>query len=152
MEDGIQVKSWAEMSADDFFEIARLRSEVFFLEQSIDAPDFDALDRHPATFHWWIPDGHGCAAYLRTVVLDDPELGARRSFGRLVVRADRRREGLARSLVIAVLDWCGVERMVIHAQTHVAAMYEELGFQRRGPEYREAGLPHVIMVRPGQER
>ena len=148
----IQIRTWARLTADEFFEIARLRSEVFFLEQGVDVPDFDDMDRHPQTLHWWLPDDQGCAAYLRTVVLEEPELGATRSFGRVAVRRDRRREGLGTGLVTAVLDWCWNERLVIHSQTYVAPLYQRLGFERRGPEYREAGLPHVLMVRPGRAR
>jgi len=90
VETPIQVRSWEELTRDEFFEIASLRSEVFFMEQHIDIRDLDDLDRYPETLHWWIPDETGCAGYLRTVLLGEPELGATRSFGRMAVRADRR--------------------------------------------------------------
>jgi len=68
----IQVKAWEELTKDELFEIVCLRSEVFFVEQRADTPDFDAFDRDPRTRHWWVPDVGGCAAYLRTVELDEP--------------------------------------------------------------------------------
>lgn len=69
VETSIQVRNWEELTRDEFFEIVSLRSEVFFVEQRIDIPDLDDLDRHPGTLHWWIPDETGCAGYLRTVLL-----------------------------------------------------------------------------------
>ncbi|WP_165444713.1 GNAT family N-acetyltransferase [[Pseudopropionibacterium] massiliense] len=152
MEVPIQVRSWEELTRDEFFGIASLRSEVFFVEQRIDVPDLDDLDRHPATLHWWIPDEAGCAGYLRTVVLDEPELGATRSFGRVAVRAGRRGEGLARALVAAVLGRFGGQPIVIHSQSHVVPLYRGFGFEPVGPEYQEAGIPHTRMRRPGEIR
>jgi Predicted acyltransferase len=152
VETPIRVRSWGELTRDEFFGIASLRSEVFFVEQRIDVPDLDDLDRHPGTLHWWIPDETGCAGYLRTVLLDEPELGATRSFGRVAVRADRRGEGLAHALVAAVLGRFGGHPIVIHSQSHVAPLYRGFGFEPVGPDYPEAGIPHTRMRRPGEIR
>ena len=152
METSIQVRNWEELTRDEFFGIVSLRSEVFFVEQRIDIPDLDDLDRHPETLHWWIPDETGCAGYLRTVLLGEPELGATRSLGRVAVRADRRGEGLARALVAAVLGRFGGQPIVIHSQSHVVPLYREFGFEPAGSEYLEAGIPHTRMRRPGEIR
>ena len=152
VETSIQVRNWEELTRDEFFEIVSLRSEVFFVEQRIDIPDLDDLDRHPETLHWWIPDETGCAGYLRTVLLGEPELGATRSFGRVAVRADRRGDGLARALVAAVLGRFGGQPIVIHSQSHVVPLYREFGFEPVSPEYPEAGIPHTRMRRPGEIR
>lgn len=152
VETSIQVRNWEELTRDEFFEIVSLRSEVFFVEQRIDIPDLDDLDRHPETLHWWIPDETGCAGYLRTVLLGEPELEATRSFGRVAVRADRRGDGLARALVAAVLGRFGGQPIVIHSQSHVVPLYCEFGFEPVGPEYPEAGIPHTRMRRPGEIR
>ena len=152
METPIRVRSWEELTRDEFFEIVSLRSEVFFMEQRIDVRDLDDLDRQPGTLHWWVPDETGCAGYLRTVLLDEPELGTTLSFGRVAVRADRRGEGLARSLVAAVLERFGGQPIVIHSQSHVVPLYRGLGFEPVGPEYPEAGIPHTRMRRPGEIR
>lgn len=143
----ITSKTWPDVTADDFFDIVRLRTEVFYVEQRIDEPDFDELDRDPATVHLWISDDAGCAAYLRIVELPSPEMGASRSFGRVAVRADRRGEGLARLLVHRVIEDHGHEAMTIHAQEYVAQLYADYGFEVVGGRYFEAGLPHLMMVR-----
>ena len=148
----IQVKAWEELTKDELFEIVCLRSEVFFVEQRADTPDFDAFDRDPRTRHWWVPDVGGCAAYLRTVELDEPELGVSQSFGRVAVRADRRGEGLARRLIAAALGRLGKKPFVIHAQSYVVPLYQDFGFTTVGEEYLEAGIPHLRMLRPGEIR
>ena len=152
MDSMIQVKAWEELTKDELFEIVCLRSEVFFVEQRADTPDFDAFDRDPRTRHWWVPDVGGCAAYLRTVELDEPELGVSQSFGRVAVRADRRGEGLARRLIAAALGRLGKKPFVIHAQSYVVPLYQDFGFTTVGEEYLEAGIPHLRMLRPGEIR
>lgn len=143
----IVAKRWAEITADEFFDIVRLRTEVFFVERRIDEPDFDDADRDPATLHLWIADDRGCAAYLRVVELQSPDHGASRSFGRVAVRADRRGEGLARRLIAEVLERHGGETMIIHSQDYVTGLYADYGFEVAGELYHEAGLPHRLMVR-----
>ena len=152
MDSMIQAKAWEELTKDELFEIVCLRSEVFFVEQRADTPDFDAFDRDPRTRHWWVPDVGGCAAYLRTVELDEPELGASQSFGRVAVRADRRGEGLARRLIAAALGRLGKKPLVIHAQSYVVPLYQDFGFTTVGEEYLESGIPHLRMLRPGEIR
>ena len=38
-------RTWGEFTPDDVFEMAVLRSEVFFLEQKIDEEEFDEIGR-----------------------------------------------------------------------------------------------------------
>lgn len=143
----VQCKTWAELTKDEFFEIARLRCEVFFVEQRVDEQDFDATDRHPETQHLFVMDDDGCAAYLRAYPLAVPEEGATASFGRVAVRADRRGEGLAKLLIAPVLERFGGQRMAIHSQEYVQSLYAPFGFAPVGETYTEAGIPHRMMVR-----
>lgn len=142
------VKPWHQLTTDEFFDLVRLRTEVFFVEQRIDEPDFDEADRAAATLHYWIADDLGAAAYLRVVELVEPELGATRSFGRVAVRSDRRGEGLARVLIQAVVDRFSGEAMTIHSQEYVVPLYASFGFVPVGERYFEASLPHQMMHRP----
>lgn len=143
-------KAWADLTADEFFEIAALRAEVFYVEQRIDEQEFDAADRAPSTRHLWIADGDDrVVAYLRIVEADEPEFGdARYSFGRVIVRADRRGEGLAQRLIDVVIARVGGFPMVLHAQEYIVPLYAKYGFVIAGDVYVEAGLPHVMMYRP----
>lgn len=147
------LRTWSALTRDEFFELARLRTEVFYLEQRIDEPELDERDRDETTEHVWITDAHGPAAYLRVIVDGSPQPGnrdARRLLGRVVTRADRRGEGLARRLLEHVIQRHGHEPLALHSQSHVQALYAAAGFAAYGDEYLEAGIPHIGMHRPGQ--
>jgi ElaA protein len=144
-------KTWPELSTDELFAFLRLRTTVFFVEQRIDEEELDDRDPDPRTEHLWIADERGVAAYLRLVLLDEPEYrGARRLPGRVVVRADRRGEGLARELLEHVIHLHGDEPLLLHSQSYVAPLYESFGFEPFGEEYIEAGIPHISMYRAGR--
>jgi ElaA protein len=144
------LRTWGELGLDEFFEIARVRTEVFFLEQRIDEEELDERDREETTEHVWIADDRGVAAYLRVVVDAQPQEGnrdARRLIGRVVTRADRRGQGLARRLIEYVIERHGHEPLALHAQSYIQPLYAALGFEPYGDEYVEAGIPHVSMYR-----
>ena len=140
------------MTADDVFGFAKLRTDVFFLEQQITEEELDDRDREPATEHSWIEDAAGVAAYLRVILDDRPShLDARRLLGRVVVRADRRGKGLSQRLIRAVIERHGHEALLLHAQEYIAPLYAKFGFEAFGDVYPEAGIPHISMYRaPGR--
>jgi ElaA protein len=143
-------KTWGEFTPDDVFEMAVLRSEVFFLEQRIDEEEFDAADRDPSTIHLWIADSQGMAAYLRIVHQPDSgpdHHGIPDSLGRMVVRATARGTGLAQVLMARALEIVGDKPLYLHAQDYVTSLYAKFGFVAEGDVFPEAGIPHVLMVR-----
>lgn len=144
----ITVRSWHDLSRDEFYRIARLRSEVFFVEQRINDIDLDDTDRAPDTEHWWIDAEPQVAAYLRVLRLAAVEHGATLSFGRVAVRRDRRSEGLAQRLIAAVLERHGHEPIVIHSQQYIVNLYRPFGFRVVGEPFLDAGIVHHTMIRP----
>jgi ElaA protein len=143
-------RTWGEFTPDEVFEMAVLRSEVFFLEQKIDEEEFDAADRDPRTIHLWIADEQGMAAYLRIVHTPDgasDHEGIVDGLGRMVVRASARGKGLAQLLMSEAVNLVGDRPLYLHAQDYVTSLYEKYGFERRGDLFQEAGIPHVLMVR-----
>lgn len=146
-------KTWSELTVDEFYDIARVRTEVFYLEQRIDDIELDDDDRLESTEHWYIRDDAGVAAYLRVLVRESPRQGdrdARHLIGRVVTRADRRREGLARRLLDEVIERHSAHPMALHAQVAVKAVYAAVGFEPYGDEYLEAGISHIGMYRAAQ--
>lgn len=143
----VQIKTWAELTKDEFYEISKLRCQVFYVEQRVTDQDFDGVDRAPGTHHLWFEDELGVTAYLRAYELAVPEHGATFSFGRVAVREDRRGERLSSLLVDEVLRRWGDHRMVIHAQEYITKLYSAHGFTPVGETYDEAGIPHRMMVR-----
>ena len=143
-------RAWGELTTDEVYAFLKLRTDVFFLEQKIDETELDDRDREPETGHYWISDDQGTAAYLRTLVDADPtHRDAHRLIGRVVVRADRRGEGLAQKLITEVISRHGDEAMLLHAQEYIAPLYRRFGFFPFGGVYQEAGIPHLSMYREG---
>lgn len=144
-------KSWDELTTDELYSLVKLRTGVFYLEQRVDDEELDNRDQEPATEHLWIADDRGTAAYLRVLVdTVASHLDARHVVGRVVVREDRRGEGLARALIARVLEQHGHESMMLHAQQYIAPLYADFGFEEFGDVYVEAGIPHLSMYRPGR--
>ena len=146
----IVVKTWGEFTPDEVFEMAVLRSEVFFLEQKITEEEFDRADRDPTTVHLWIRDDAGMVGYLRIVHDEAPALdhgGIADSVGRMVVRRDARGQGIAAMLMEAALELSGDKPLYLHAQEYVKPLYARCGFVEQGEIFEEAGIPHRMMVR-----
>ena len=143
-------KSWGELTTDELYSIVKLRTDVFFVEQKVDEEELDNRDQEPGTRHYWISDDRGCAAYIRVLFNDQPEhKDAQRVIGRVVVRADRRGEGLAQVLLARSLEEFGDKAMLLHAQEYVAPLYAKFGFEAFGDPYEEATITHISMYRAG---
>ena len=148
----VTVRRSADLTLAELYAILKLRTDVFFLEQDIDEEELDWRDLEPETVHYAVFDGRDAVACLRLLVDEEPEYAdARHVIGRVVVRADRRGEGLARVLLERAIDDVGAHGMLLHAQEHVAGLYARHGFVAFGERYLEAGIPHVSMYRQGAE-
>ena len=146
----VRTRRWAELTLDEFHDIAKLRTDVFFIEQTITETELDGRDREPETVHCWIADAAGTAAYLRVLHDVTPEYrDAHRVVGRVVVRSDRRGEGLAQLLFERVFADFPGQPMLLHSQQYIAPLYAKVGFEPFGEVYEEAGIPHVSMYRAG---
>lgn len=141
-------KSWGELTTAELYSLLKLRTDVFLVEQKVDEEELDWRDLEPTTRHYWIADAIGTAAYLRVLEVAEPEYrDARHLPGRVVVRADRRGEGLAHELFARVLEDFGSLPLLLHAQSYIAPLYVKFGFEPFGAQYIEAGIPHISMYR-----
>lgn len=143
------VKTFEQLTTRELYEIAKLRTDVFFVEQRVDEEELDYRDLEAATEHYWLADEDGrVAAYLRVLQDATPQhREARTVIGRVVTRADRRGQGLAGRLLEAVIERHGGQDMLLHAQEYVQGLYAKAGFEPYGEVYLEAGIPHIGMYR-----
>lgn len=133
-----------ELSPRRLYDLLRLRSDVFVVEQACVFLDLDGRDHEPDAEHLWIDDADGVAATLRLL----REEGDRWSIGRIVSRADARSRGVAATLVRAGLQRLGAlgcRTVDIGAQAQLAGWYRTLGFEAHGPRYLEDGILHLPM-------
>lgn len=136
-------KKFSELTATELYEILRLRSAVFVVEQTCAYQDIDGLDRD--AIHMWLEDESGIAAYLRIlppgVRFEDPALGR--------VISMRRRSGVGTRLMKEGLE--AVQRIyaahsvTIEAQVYAKPFYENVGFRQISEEFDEDGIPHILM-------
>jgi ElaA protein len=143
-------KSWSELTTGELYEIVKLRTDVFFVEQKVDESELDRRDTEPSTMHLWIPGDDGdVAAYLRVLRDEQPEYAdALRLPGRVVVGAPYRGRGLAQHLLRRVIELYGSESLLLHSQSYITGLYAAFGFVPVGDEFDEAGIPHRTMYRP----
>lgn len=118
-----------------------LRLAVFVAEQGVprelEEDDADAISRHAVLRN---PAGEVVATGR---LLPDGHIG------RIAVRHDRRGEGLGGRVMAALLAEAarlGLDRLVLHAQTHAEGFYRRFGFVPVGEAFMEAGLPHIAMT------
>lgn len=141
---------WSELGPDALYELLRLRSEIFVVEQNCVFNDMDGRD--PACLHLRGLDAAGAlVAYLRLV--PPGGRGAPPSLGRVVVDRARRGEKLGRAVMLEGLRRCAADHpgatIKVSAQQHLERFYGSLGFARQGEPYLEDGIWHLDMLRPG---
>ncbi|GAA1991679.1 GNAT family N-acetyltransferase [Amycolatopsis minnesotensis] len=132
-----------ELTAEQLYEILRLRSQVFVVEQESLYADIDGRDLVADTRHLWFAGPSGVDSYLR--VLAEPDGGAR--IGRVVTAAAARGRGLAGKLMEAALDLVGSAPCVLDSQVYAQGFYAKFGFVAEGEPFDEDGIDHITMRR-----
>ncbi len=132
--------SWEALGPD----ARKVRSEVFLQEQSIpEALEWDAADA--TALHVVARNRLGQALATGRLLTHAPGVG---QIGRVAVVRAVRGAHLGRDVLEALLAaaWArGDAEVMLHAQCSAVGFYQRLGFHRRGPEFDEAGIPHVEM-------
>lgn len=141
-----EVKSWENLSKDDFYKIASLRISVFVIEQDCPYQDLDGNDMF--SDHVFAKDEDGVVVGYSRIVSPGktyPDL----SIGRVVVAADFRGQKLGKELMERSLAFSkekyGNVCVHISAQEHLCDFYQELGFVQITKMYLEDDIPHIGM-------
>lgn len=147
MSSKVHIKRFQELSPDELYAIAKLRVDVFVVEQNCAYHEFD--DRDQDAVHVWIEDENGIAAYLR--VLDRGVESEYVALGRVI--SSRRGEGLGAKVMqegIRVAEEIyGAGKIYLEAQTYAEGFYMKQGFHRISDEFMLDGIPHYKMLREG---
>lgn len=138
----VRVGTWEELGR----EAGAIRSAVFIDEQKIPAEmEWDAADAecvHAVAYNrFGMP--------LATGRLLEHVPGTAK-IGRMAVLPAMRGSGIGRAVLLALMDAArarGEREVLLHAQTSAAPFYQRMGFQTRGPQFDEAGIAHVEMLR-----
>lgn len=135
------------LTTHQFFDVLKLRIDVFVVEQKCAYPELDEKDRHPETRHLMGFDGQALVAYARLL---PPGLSYESvSIGRVVTAAEHRRNGAGRALVKEAICVCETQwphhNIEIGAQEYLLDFYQSFGFAASSPVYLEDGIPHLDM-------
>lgn len=139
--------SFAELSTHQLYELLRLRSDVFVVEQACVFPDVDGLDF--AAQHLMAWEGEQLLAYAR--LLAPGVKAAAPVISRVVIAPAARGHGLGHELAAQAIAHC--ERLwpgqgiTLFAQSHLQRYYGRAGFVGVGDEFIEDGIPHREMHR-----
>lgn len=142
----IVIKKFTELTTEELYQILKLRSDVFIVEQQCPYPDCDDRDRN--AHHLFVEkNGHiwGC---LR--ILDKGQEFDEISIGRVAVHYEYRGIGLARHMMKKALffitNYLDKDVVKIAAQLYLEGFYESLGFKRISDKYLQDGIAHVDMI------
>lgn len=140
------VKAFHELNVNELYELLKLRSQVFVLEQNCIFLDQDDKDQH--CHHFLLYSNDILVGYSRLVPagLSYPEV----SIGRVVTSQAFRGKGLGIVVMEMSVQKCqelfGRSDIRIGAQTYALGFYSALGFVSDGNTYDEDGIEHVEMV------
>lgn len=142
------LKSFAELSTRELYQLLQLRQAVFVVEQTCPYQDADGADDQ--AFHLWATDANGdMVAYARLFL---PSATANFSrIGRVISAGKVRRQGLGRELMRRAIEWCQQQApqqpIRLGAQVYLRDFYRSFGFVEISDEYLEDDIPHVDMER-----
>lgn len=140
------IKSFEELSTIELYNILKLRSEIFIIEQNCVYQDID--DKDLKCHHLMCLVDGNLAGYTRIIPHGLTYEDA--SIGRVVIGSDYRGLGLGKQLMEKSIKGCQdilkESRIRISAQLYLLKFYNALGFKEVGDSYDEDGIPHIEMV------
>lgn len=140
-----KIKRFEALSLHELYDLLKLRSEVFVVEQNCIYQDVDSKD-DKALHLLGICDGK-IVAYARLFKPKDyfPES----SIGRVVTHPDYRAKKighiLMREAINAIRKHFGETKITISAQLYLKKFYESHGFVQTSETYLEDDIPHIEM-------
>ena len=139
----IHIKTFAELTPQELYDLLQLRSEVFVVEQNCPYQDVDGLDQE--SVHLWIEDCGRVAACARVYRIE----GGFIKIGRVVTPLQHRGKGYGRAImeesIKVARERFGGAPILIHAQAYATGFYEKFGFRISSEVFLEDGIEHYEM-------
>jgi ElaA protein len=141
----IKLRAFKSLSNDELYDVLKLRSAVFVVEQNCAYQDLDDKDKKGLHVLGYV--GEDLAAYAR--LLPQGVSYKEASVGRVVVNPRFRGKNLGKELMNASVNYCVEEfranEIVISAQLYLEKFYSDLGFVKESDTYLEDDIPHIKM-------
>jgi predicted GNAT family N-acyltransferase len=126
---------------DDGPALRAVREAVFVREQHVPSElEWDEFDAN--CIHVLATDAAGSAIGTSRLLADG-------MIGRMAVLKAWRGRGVGKALLLHLLEEARKQHLphvALHAQLHASEFYRIFGFEIRGEEFLEAGIPHISMI------
>ncbi len=143
----IVIKKFQELSLEELYQILRLRSAVFVVEQNCPYQDIDKKDQESLHLMYYVNNNFAGYTRLLPAGLSFNEA----AIGRVIISAEHRGAGIGKALMKASIKACydqfGISAIRIGAQVYLLDFYQSLGFVPQGEGYDEDGIPHIEMLK-----
>lgn len=137
-------KSFKELTVDELYELLRVRSEVFVVEQNCAYQDMDGDDQE--SIHLWLTSEDKTVAVARVCPAGTHMQEI--SIGRVVTT--ERGKGYGKQIMLHAIDeaieYFGAKRIDIEAQEYAKGFYESVGFEQSSDTFMLDGIPHIKMT------
>ena len=142
----IITKTFYELETEDLYQILRLRSEVFVVEQDCVYQDIDNKDQN--AIHLYYKENNEILAYTR--IFKAGHYYENPCIGRVVVSKKNRGNDLGKKIMIDSMEYIKQnikgEKIELSAQKYLDKFYKDLGFYKIVEDYLEDGIPHQRMI------
>lgn len=137
-------KTFRELTVDELYELLRVRSEVFVVEQDCVYQDLDGDDQ--SSIHLWLTVGGKVVALARVCPAGTHMKEI--SIGRVITT--ERGKGYGKQIMLHAID-AAVEhfdatRIDIEAQEYARGFYERVGFRQFSEPFMLDNIPHIQMT------
>jgi ElaA protein len=135
-------KEFNQLSTKELYEILKVRSEIFIVEQKMNCLDMDYVDYD--CLHCYIMENENIVAYLRAYKTENYSV----KIGRVLTTTHG--IGLGKELmlrsIIEIKKYFSCEKIELHSQISAVGFYEKLGFKAIGERFLEENVWHISMV------
>ena len=137
-------KTFLQLTTDELYELLRVRSEVFVVEQNCVYQDQDGDDQQ--AIHLWLTLGDRIVALAR--VCPARTHMQEISIGRVITTV--RDKGYGKQIMLHAIDaakeFFGATLIDIEAQEYAKGFYESVGFKQSSDTFMLDGIPHIKMT------
>ena len=142
----VETKKFSELSVSELYELLKLRTEIFVVEQECIYQDMDGKDS--LAVHLLGKEDEKIIAYTR--IFGPGDYYDQPCIGRVVVDKKRRGEEKGKAIMEASIKYVrknySNKKIILSAQKYLEKFYKDLGFFVEGEEYLEDGIPHQRMI------
>jgi len=137
-------KSFQQLTTDELYELLRVRSEVFVVEQNCVYLDLDGDDQE--AIHLWLTLEDKIVALARVCPAGTHMTEI--SIGRVITT--ERGKGYGKQIMLhairAAIEHFGATLIDIEAQEYARGFYEGVGFKQSSDTFMLDGIPHIKMT------